>query len=116
MRNLRRSECAVLHLVLNKKWYDMISSGKKLEEYRDVKDYYRTRIRNTIRRFAETKAKEIVVAFSCGRRKAGLYMTVIAVNIFQDCLHPEWGEPKGSHYVLALGQRVNLIDEGEVQS
>ena len=33
------------HLVLpiKKKWYDMILSGEKKEEYREMKDYYRTR-------------------------------------------------------------------------
>lgn len=113
---LERRRCSILSLVLKRKWYDMIANGEKREEYRDVKDYYRTRIRNVIRRFAESKENELVVAFSCGRKKADLFLTVIAVNIFPDCLHPEWGEPKGNHYVIALGRRVQLTDfESEVK-
>lgn len=112
---LDRRRCSILSLVLKRKWYDMIANGEKREEYRDDKYYYRTRIQNAIRRFAESKNK-LVVAFSCGRKKADLFMTVLAVNIYPDCRHPEWGEPKGPHYVIALGRRVELTDcESEVE-
>ena len=100
----------MLHLVLKKKWYDMIASGEKREEYRDAKDYYRTRIDNFIHRFADKEVKHLVVAFSCGRRKASLYMTVIGVNSYPNCLHPEWGEPNTPHYVIALGKRAEITD------
>ena len=33
-----------LHLHLKKKWYDMIASGEKKEEYRDFKPYYHKRL------------------------------------------------------------------------
>lgn len=32
-----------LHLVLKGKWYDMIASGEKKEEYREIKPYWRNR-------------------------------------------------------------------------
>ncbi len=34
----------VLHLTLKKKWFDMIASGEKNEEYREVKPYWITRL------------------------------------------------------------------------
>lgn len=34
----------MLELVLKQKWYDMIESGEKTEEYRDIKPYWWTRI------------------------------------------------------------------------
>ena len=34
----------ILHLTLKKEWFDMILSGEKLEEYRDIKDYWTTRL------------------------------------------------------------------------
>lgn len=37
----------VLNLVLKKQWFDMISSGEKKEEYRDIKDYWARRLINT---------------------------------------------------------------------
>lgn len=33
----------VLHLTLNKKWFDMILSGEKKEEYREIKGYWANR-------------------------------------------------------------------------
>lgn len=34
----------VLHLTLKKKWFDMIASGEKKEEYREIKMYWWTRL------------------------------------------------------------------------
>lgn len=34
----------VLHLTLKKKWFDMIASGEKPEEYRDIKPYWASRL------------------------------------------------------------------------
>jgi len=33
-----------LHLTLKKKWFDMIESGEKLEEYREIKPYWVQRL------------------------------------------------------------------------
>ena len=46
MMKLKRSECAVLSLVLKGKWYDMIERGEKREEYRDDKVYWAIRLVN----------------------------------------------------------------------
>jgi hypothetical protein len=34
----------VLHLTLKKKWFDMIASGEKKEEYREIKKYWCDRL------------------------------------------------------------------------
>jgi hypothetical protein len=34
----------VLRLTLKKKWFDMIASGEKKEEYREIKQYWATRL------------------------------------------------------------------------
>ena len=34
----------VLHLTLKKKWFDMILSGEKKEEYREIKEYWWMRL------------------------------------------------------------------------
>ena len=38
----------MLILSIKKKWYDMILSGEKKEEYREIKPYYVSRFRNWI--------------------------------------------------------------------
>lgn len=37
----------MLTLPIKRKWYDMILSGEKKEEYRECKPYYHARFRNT---------------------------------------------------------------------
>jgi len=37
-------ESKVLHLVLKKKWFDLIESGEKTIEYREVKPYWTKRL------------------------------------------------------------------------
>ena len=34
----------ILHLTLKKKWFDMIASGEKREEYRELKPYWHKRL------------------------------------------------------------------------
>lgn len=38
----------ILVLPVKKKWFDMICSGQKKEEYREIKPYYRSRFNNGI--------------------------------------------------------------------
>lgn len=37
-------EAKILRMTLNKKWFDMILSGEKKEEYRDIKRYWIQRL------------------------------------------------------------------------
>ncbi len=34
----------ILHLVLKRRWYEMIERGEKTEEYREIKPYWTKRI------------------------------------------------------------------------
>ena len=34
----------ILHLTLKKKWFDLIKSGQKTEEYREIKPYWTKRL------------------------------------------------------------------------
>lgn len=116
MKVLKRNECAILYLTLKAKWYGLIIHGDKLEEYRDYKPYWHIRIRNwhDKQRFGWDrcdKNKWLVVAFSRGRQKADrFYLTRYTLVRESDSEHPEWGEPKEKHYVLGIGERVELVD------
>jgi len=41
-----KMEKKILYLILKKKWFDKIASGEKLEEYRQFKEYWYTRLIN----------------------------------------------------------------------
>ena len=121
MRQLRRECCAVLTLVLKGKWYDMIACGRKREEYRDATRYWETRLRNWSRRIYE-ECKLPVVEFrlgyaSCSPRMAFLvekrvfgYWTFLHAGTVR---HSAWGEPDTQHYVIVLGERVELWRNAE---
>ena len=110
---LPRNRCSVLPLVLKGKWYDMIASGEKREEYRDW-NIWSKRISNWLHRFNQSPGVEhLVVAFQRGYRRPSMW--------FEACVssestlpprrpHPEWGEPNGPHFVIALGGRIELTD------
>lgn len=34
----------ILHLTLKKEWFDMVASGEKPEEYREIKPYWQSRL------------------------------------------------------------------------
>lgn len=38
----------ILHLNLKAKWYDMIESGVKKEEYREIKPFWKKRLKETV--------------------------------------------------------------------
>lgn len=120
MKQIKRSECVILPLVLKGKWYDMIASGEKKEEYRDLKPYYTTRIVNWHNKMWPGYA---VVEFRYGYARDAERMAFYAMRIIGDdpeerfhcairneSLHPEWGEPETPHFVIQLGERVELVD------
>ena len=103
MCSINASESAVLRLVLTGKWYGMIASGHKCEEYRDLSDYWTKRIKNWL-----TKRGVHVVAFSRGYRRADMFFRCHSCAPSWKCRKPEWGEPTEPHYVIRLGERVEL--------
>ena len=109
MRKLRRSECAVLPLVLKGVWYDMIKSGRKREEYRDATLYWAVRLRNW-----DNDGRRCVVEFRRGYAKDAPRMAFDSPVYLHadDALHPEWGEPDAPHYIILLGERVRLEGRG----
>lgn len=42
------AEEKILKLTLTKKWFDMVKSGKKREEYRENKPYWKSRLANPV--------------------------------------------------------------------
>lgn len=107
MKHLKRSQCAILPLVLKGKWYDLIKSGEKKEEYRADTPYWRRRISDLVGSLANCKG-HLVVAFSRGYRKPDMFFELNGISIYSNCYNPDWGEPRGSHYVLSIGDRVTL--------
>ena len=88
----------MLTLPIKKKWFDMILSGEKKEEYREIKPYYdsRFRIRN------EDEARTLMVLFRNGYRKNSPAIKC-EVIISKGLGKSEWGAELGKlYYVLKI--------------
>jgi ASC-1-like (ASCH) protein len=77
-----------LHLTLHREWFDLILSGEKTEEYREVKEYWR-------RRLEGQKYDQII--FRNGYSKAARWMRVSCLEISRGIWR---GQPV---FVLRLG-------------
>ena len=108
---LKRSDRAILPLVLKKRWYDLIASGEKVEEYREYKRFWSVRLLNWS---DEAKRKHLfpIVAFSLGYNPATMFFKVpLAMPLVSEKAdHPEWGETTDPHYVIELRHQVELED------
>lgn len=98
----------ILHLTVNKKWFDLIVSGEKTMEYREDKPYWQKRLVNEN---GEGRVFDIV------RFKNG-YGNVPTVDVeFKEILFtcPEWCTPKHGEVlkgddtiVIVLGKVIDL--------
>lgn len=95
-----------LKLVLKKKWYDMIASGEKKEEYRDLTNYYRTRLESGWEepyRWREYDGVTFYLGYRANRPSMSFKLDGIRIGTGRR----EWGaEPGKEYYVIQLGERV----------
>ena len=86
----------ILHLTLKKQWFDMIASGEKKEEYREIKPYWNKRLLN--------KSYD-AIQFRNGYSKDAPKMLVELNGIMSSLGLVQWGAPEGVPvYILSLGK------------
>lgn len=94
-----------LHLTLKKKWFDMIASGEKKEEYREITDYWIRRL-HKFGSAADDDFKDFdVVRFRNGYAKNAPVMVVecLGIEVCQGMMI--WGaEPDKEYFVIKLGE------------
>lgn len=117
-----------LNLTLNKKWFDMIASGEKKEEYREIKEYWSTRLiisgrepincinslkdkielRNSLFGDSRDLFKEYThIQFKNGYSKNAPTMLVECLGITYGNARPEWSDNwQGDVYILKLGKII----------
>ena len=116
-----------LSLVLKKKWYDMIDSGEKTEEYREIKPYWEKRLldyNGIIRDYHALRFRQHLtgqafdaceeyprgydkVTFYLGYSKNRPSMTFKVKEIVFANGNPEWGAEAGIlYFVIRLGERL----------
>lgn len=84
----------ILHLVLKRRWYEMIERGEKTEEYREIKPYWTKRI-----------GLYDAVRFSYGYTKRTMMFECKTISVGKG--RKEWGAPDSDVYIIKLGKRIN---------
>ena len=86
-----------LHLTLEKRWFDMIASGVKKEEYREIKSYW-------IKRLQCTKKKYSKIHFHNGYGAHVPSVLVEYKELRSGLVIVEWGAPACKEvFILTLG-------------
>lgn len=101
----------ILHLTLTKKWFDMILSGEKKEEYREPKAYWNNRLFEKGLLFFPSKTFDII-RFRNGYQKDAPQMDVEFISTTYKSKYSDfnsyWGAIKGNDYiVIELGKVLN---------
>ena len=90
----------ILHLVLKHKWYDMIASGEKKVEYRELKDFYKKKFFNN---------DYTHVVFHRGYTDTTIKFKIGDITIGEG--RPEWGaEPNKNYFKIYLCKEHNKKD------
>lgn len=110
-------------LTLKKEWFEMILSGEKTEEYREIKPYWEKRFTNYFGRFYDfskeeptlvwnQEKKDIVFRNGYGNNKPEF---TAECTIMEDFGNEEWGADKGRKYYVLTIHRVfnkkNLVNK-----
>jgi hypothetical protein len=98
----------MLTLPIKKKWFDMIRSGEKKEEYRDIKPYYTSRFRNNFAMYPYSTIPCVYdwdrnsICFRNGYSKdSPSFAATCTLTIGEG--KPEWGaEPGKIYYILRI--------------
>lgn len=104
----------ILHLNLKKKWFDMILSGEKKEEYRAFKPYWNKRLGAWYESYPQENGywdagfREPyfdTIIFRNGYHKNARQMTIELTDYYLGEAVPEWSDNwKGEVYVFLLGK------------
>lgn len=95
----------ILNLTIKRRWFDMIASGEKREEYRGEDN-------RQVNTAWEMIANDEPVAYTMVLRNGySMGSPALAVRVYgiilrngDDSVHPEWGEPTDrAHFAIMLG-------------
>lgn len=105
----------ILNLTIKRRWFDMIASGKKREEYRSVNRYVNT----AWERIAHDELAAYTIVLRNGYRmdSQALVVRVLSIDLCMMNLpeHPEWGEPNYPHYAISFDEIVSRGTYAEVK-
>ena len=90
----------ILHLTLKAKWFDMIASGRKHEEYREIKPYW-------YKRLADKEFTHVLFRNGYSKNARSVLVECIWISVAYGI--ESWGAEIGKeYYVIYLGDIVEI--------
>jgi hypothetical protein len=97
----------ILHLNVKKKWFDMIKSGEKKEEYRDISAYWTGILGAHIKiKKRYYHPSSVIICFSNGYAKNRPQIFIECKNLWLGKGKKEWGASEMQQFILSLGKIV----------
>lgn len=106
----------ILHLNLKRKWFDMIKSGEKKEEYRDISKHREKRFRKMLCKYSFYMIyikrefwfpSQIIICFSNGYSKNRDQFKIKCTGLRIGKGKEEWGaDPDKQYFILSLGNII----------
>lgn len=99
----------ILCLPLKKEWYEMIESGVKTEEYREIKEYWKKRLTDIspdyeLGKYVHRAKPYTHIKFSYGYTKRTMVFECKGITVGAG--HKEWGAPDENVFIIKLGKRI----------
>ena len=118
-----------LNLTIKRKWYDLIRTGDKKEEYRTFRNKAAFRLFDVVLKQGHLPDDPIAVfrnGYNMGSAAVATEIVGLSLRGGNEVQHPEWGEPTDSevHMVIELGKVLMIapyhnireaLKEGEVK-
>ena len=113
---MRRGMNILINLTIKRRWFDMIASGEKREEYRGADNRH---VNTAWERIAHDEPAAYTMVLRNGYSMDSPALAVRVYGIIlrngNDSIHPEWGEPNHPHYAILLGEIVYRGTYAEVK-
>jgi hypothetical protein len=100
----------VLHLTLERKWFDLIAQGKKTSEYREYKDHWKSRLVSAGKGFRKFDEVRFVNGYGSDRPFMRVEFVDTRLHIGHRC-RPQNGEimePYKHYFVIYLGRILEI--------
>lgn len=99
-----------LHLPISEPWFSMIAKGEKLEEYREVKPFYESRLvwfwdksKPKSSKYSHTHGFEVLhLTNGYGHHRPQLWVHIEEIAIGKG--KPDWGAPAEDVFIIKLGK------------
>ena len=94
----------MLILPIKKKWFDMILSGEKKEEYREIKPYYNSRLPWYFE-YSQSVERQVIFINGYSRNSPKIKCKCVLLIGYGK---PEWGAEEGKeYYILKIIEVIN---------